>query len=53
MPALIKVIIADDHRIFVDGLSEIIARISGVAIVATASNGEEVLQKIEKTTCEK
>ncbi len=52
MPALIKVIIADDHRIFVDGLSEIIARISGVDIVATASNGEEVLQKIEKTTCD-
>ncbi len=52
MAALIKVIIADDHRIFVDGLSEIIARISGVDIVATASNGEEVLQKIAKTTCD-
>lgn len=52
MSSSIKVIIADDHQIFLDGLSEVIAKISGVELLATATNGQEVISTLEKTPCD-
>ena len=52
MTAPIKIIIADDHQIFVDGLSELIAKISGVELVATANNGQEILTKLAEIPCD-
>jgi DNA-binding NarL/FixJ family response regulator len=52
MTAPIKIIIADDHQIFVDGLSEVISKISGVELIATANNGQEVISKLEENPCD-
>lgn len=52
MPAHIRLMLADDHRMFLDGLSELIALISGVEVVATAINGVEVMQLLEKVPCD-
>lgn len=38
-----RVVIADDHRIFREGLAEMLAAIPWVAIVGTAGDGEEAL----------
>ncbi|QHT70931.1 response regulator transcription factor [Rhodocytophaga rosea] len=52
MTAPIRLIVADDHQIFVDGLSEVISKISGVEMIATANNGQEVISKLEKMLCD-
>jgi DNA-binding NarL/FixJ family response regulator len=52
MSTPIKIIIADDHQIFIDGLSELIAKIYGVELVATANNGQEVITKLESNPCD-
>lgn len=38
-----RVVIADDHRIFREGLAELLARTPGVAVAGTAGDGEEAL----------
>lgn len=38
--------IADDHRILLDGLLMMLKGIDHIKVVSTASNGEEVLQKL-------
>lgn len=38
-----RVVIADDHRIFRQGLAELLAGTPGVAVVGTAGDGEEAL----------
>ncbi len=52
MPALIRVIMADDHQMFLDGLKEITASVPDVEVVATASNGEQVLGLLQHTPCD-
>lgn len=44
----IKVIIADDHKIVVDGLVSILKEESDIEVVGTALNGEQVLDLAEK-----
>lgn len=47
MSKLIKILVADDHTLVRKGLKQILLDISGVEVVDEASNGKEVLNKIE------
>lgn len=38
-----RVVIADDHRIFREGLAELLSGTPGIAVVGTAGDGEEAL----------
>ena len=42
-----KVLIADDHLVVREGLTEIVHKVEGVSVVETATNGLEALEKIE------
>ncbi|MDB4584343.1 response regulator transcription factor [Draconibacterium sp.] len=43
----IKIIIADDHQLFIDGLKSILAKELDVSIIAEASNGLELIKLLE------
>jgi DNA-binding NarL/FixJ family response regulator len=49
MPAPVRVILADDHRLFLEGLTELIGKMPDIQIIATAANGAEVMQKLQET----
>lgn len=49
---MIKIILADDHRLFLDGLTAILSLIEKVTIVATANNGNQVLELLRKHSCD-
>jgi len=44
-----KVLIADDHSVVREGLKRIVSQIEAVSVVETAVDGNEALEKIEKT----
>jgi len=44
----IKVIIADDHKIFIDGLKSILSKKIGITIIGEANNGLEIIKLLEK-----
>ncbi|MGB5653010.1 MAG: response regulator transcription factor, partial [Robiginitalea sp.] len=44
----IKVLLADDHQIMLDGLKAILTRDRSVTVVGTANNGLEVLEFLKK-----
>lgn len=44
---LIKVVLADDHEIFRDGLKLMLSKFSTVAIAGDASNGRELVQLVD------
>ncbi len=46
---MIKVIVAEDHAMFRDGLKRIIGETHDIAIVAEAASGKEALNKIRDT----
>ncbi|GLU44593.1 response regulator transcription factor [Allomuricauda sp. NBRC 101325] len=46
----IKVLLADDHQIMLDGLKAIFAKDKALSIVGTACNGLEVLEFLKKET---
>jgi DNA-binding NarL/FixJ family response regulator len=48
----VKILLADDHQMFIDGLSMLISNMPGVELVATASNGAEVLHILTHTPCD-
>lgn len=48
----IKIIIADDHPIFRNGLKQIIAEDDGIEIIGVAENGEKALRLIDELTPE-
>ncbi|MBD0254650.1 MAG: response regulator transcription factor [Cytophagales bacterium] len=48
----IRVAIADDHQLFIDGLQEVIARMEGVEVVHTAGNGAELLEGLATHPCD-
>jgi DNA-binding NarL/FixJ family response regulator len=52
MHSPIRVLVADDHQMFVDGISEIIAHIEGMEVVATANDGTGALQKLREVPCD-
>ncbi len=43
----IKIIIADDHQLFIDGIKLILSKEIGVEIIAEANNGLELINLIE------
>jgi DNA-binding NarL/FixJ family response regulator len=49
MPPKIRVLIADDHRLFVEALEAIFAQDEGIEVVGRARTGEEAVQ-LAKTT---
>lgn len=49
---MIRIIIADDHQMFIDGLKLIIQSFENIEVVGEASNGEQVLELLEKTPIE-
>lgn len=42
----IKVILADDHQMFLDGLASLLAQLQDVEVIATANSGKEVMEKL-------
>ncbi|MCB0632814.1 MAG: response regulator transcription factor [Saprospiraceae bacterium] len=44
----IKVLIADDHQIVIDGILSFLREEEGIEIVHTANNGREVLEKLQQ-----
>ncbi|MCK4562631.1 MAG: response regulator transcription factor [Flavobacteriaceae bacterium] len=44
----IKVIIVDDHKIFIDGLKSILSKKIGITIIGEANNGLEIIKLLEK-----
>lgn len=43
----IKILLADDHQMFLDGLSALLMQISNVEIVAAVNNGAQLLEKLK------
>ena len=48
---MIKIIIADDHQLFIDGIKSLVKTMKNMEIVAEVNNGKELLEVLEKTTC--
>ncbi len=44
----IRVVIADDHQVLVDGLNNLIASAPDMVVVSTASNGNEALARLQE-----
>lgn len=49
---MIRVLIADDHAIFREGLKQILTEHEDLAIVGEATNGGELLALMEKLSCD-
>lgn len=43
----IKVILADDHQMFLDGLSSLLSQVKDVQVIAAVNSGKEVLEKLK------
>lgn len=50
MECPIKIMIADDHQMFIDGITALLKEEQGVSIIAQALNGQEVIEKLKVTT---
>lgn len=48
--APINIVVADDHRFFMDGLNMVIARDPRFLVVATCRNGDELVAAVQKYT---
>lgn len=48
----IKVHIADDHKVLIDGINAILQTDDQIEVVGSSLNGEEVLQWFENNTCD-
>ena len=48
MKQSVKLFIADDHQMFIDGLKALLQDAFDIRIVGEANNGKEVLQKLEQ-----
>ena len=46
----IKIMIADDHQLFIDGLKSMLAEVPNIEVVADANSGEAVLLQLESGT---
>lgn len=45
----VKVVIADDHKLFLDGIVSLLSTENDVMVVGTASNGRELLEVLSQT----
>jgi DNA-binding NarL/FixJ family response regulator len=46
----IRIILADDHQMFLDGLSALLSQISGLEVVTAVNDGAQLLKTLETTT---
>lgn len=46
----IKVVIADDHQLFIDGIKSILSKEIGIAIIGEAKNGLELIKLLDQPT---
>ena len=44
----IKIVIADDHQLFIDGIKSILSKVIGIAIVGEAKNGLELIKFLDQ-----
>lgn len=44
---MIKVLLADDHQLFIDGMKALLERAPEIEVVAEASDGQQVLEQLE------
>lgn len=44
---MIKLLLADDHNIILDGLTQMFSSETGIQVISTANNGVEVLEKLK------
>jgi DNA-binding NarL/FixJ family response regulator len=44
---MVKILIADDHQLLIDGIKSTLAGVEDILVVAEANNGLQVLEKIE------
>jgi DNA-binding NarL/FixJ family response regulator len=42
----IKILIADDHRVFIDGIKALLKEVSNIEVVADAENGEALIEQV-------
>jgi DNA-binding NarL/FixJ family response regulator len=45
---LIKIVIADDHEIYLDGLRMLTGTLEGIKLIGTAQNGEELIELVKE-----
>ncbi|MCP4458062.1 MAG: response regulator transcription factor [Cytophagales bacterium] len=45
---MIKLLLADDHKVLIEGIKSILTDVPGINVIADASNGREVLDKLKK-----
>lgn len=43
----IKIILADDHQMFLDGLASLLSQVKYVQVIAAVNSGKEVLEKLQ------
>jgi DNA-binding NarL/FixJ family response regulator len=49
---MIKVVIVDDHQIFVDGVKALLEQMNEITVVGEANNGVELIECLSKTECD-
>lgn len=48
----VKIVLADDHPLFAEGIAMLLNSIPGIEVVGIANNGREVLQLLQKEPCD-
>jgi two-component system, NarL family, invasion response regulator UvrY len=48
----IKILLADDHTMFRDGVKQVLSDAAGLSVVDEASTAAEVLEKVQQTKCD-
>lgn len=49
---MIKIIIADDHQLFIDGIKSLVKSMKKMEIIAEVSNGKQLLEVLESKSCD-
>lgn len=49
MSKVIKIVIADDHPLVIDGIKNLLNELHEVRLVGIAANGDELMQQVEET----
>jgi len=43
----IKILIADDHRVFIDGMKALLKEVNDVEVIGDAENGQQLIEQVE------
>src|SRR5690349_14092825 len=47
-----KIILADDHQLFIEGVRTVLEEIDGIEITATVNNGADLIEKIRTSAAD-